>query len=505
MIDGSDRWSRRELLPFASGVLLALSLPPLKLPFLALIALIPLFMYLDAAETAKRIMRAGVITALVYFGINLNWLIAVGAFSWLIYPGYLTILLIYTCNFFVFILVVVLAKSFLSIDFLYTAPFAWVVSERLRASGDIGFPWSTFGYALTSCPFCLQFADVVGVYGVSFVLVLLNVLLFRAMGDRRYLIPWAAILCVVNFYNGFRWYRGIDPAGSIDVAVLQPNVPQRIKWESAYSLKIVSNLLAMQKRALQTRPALVVWPETAIPFYIDERHAFRLSEMGELPPDNSYIVTGTLNVGYTADGLAHFYNSASLFDPKGTMLGRYKKIYLVPGSELFPFRRVIGFTRTFFSIQRITYGAMEPGTDTTVFTMPGARFSIMICYESVYPQLARSFRLRGADFIVNVTNDAWFGRSFGPYQHAAFLVMRAIENRIAIVRAANTGISGFVDPMGRWTQKSAIFTDAILSSRIPLTRTRTFYTRFGDLIVYFSAAVVAFVVMKAALKKYREE
>ncbi|HEY8132692.1 MAG TPA: apolipoprotein N-acyltransferase, partial [Thermoanaerobaculia bacterium] len=370
--------------------------------------------------------------------------------------------------------------------------------------GDIAFPWSTFGYSLTAFPFFLQFADVVGVYGVSFVLVLLNVLLFRAIRNRRYAVVWLLLFCALNAYNAFRWFRGAGaPAGYVDVAVIQPNVPQRLKWDAAYSLQIVKKLFAMQQRALQTHPALVVWPETAIPFYIDERRPFALTEMGELPPNNSYILTGTLNVGYSAGGLAHFYNTAALFDLHGETLGRYKKIYLVPGSELFPFRQVIGFTRTFFSIQRITYGAMESGKDATVFSIPGARFSVLICYESVYPQLCRAFRLRGAEVLVNITNDAWFGRSFAPHQHAAFLVMRAIENRMAIVRSANTGISGFVDPMGRWVQKSGIFSEAILSARVPLTRRLTFYTRHGDIVVYVSYAVLGFLAVKTVLKKFR--
>jgi apolipoprotein N-acyltransferase len=502
----SDRWSTDELYPFASGVLLALSLPPFKLSFLALIALVPLFFYLDRTPTPGRIIRGGIITSVVYFGINLNWLIAVGRFSWLIYPSYATILFIYTCNFFVFVLAVVLARLYLAIDFLYTAPFAWVVSERLRAYGDMAFPWSSFGYSLTAFPFFLQFADVVGVYGVSFVLVLLNVLLFRAIRKPRYAIAWLLVFCAVNAYNAFRWVRGIGaPAGYLNVAVIQPNVPQRLKWDAAYSLQIVKKLFAMQQRALQTHPALVVWPETAIPFYIDERRAFALTEMGDLAARNSYILTGTLSVGYSDGDLAHFYNSAALFDPRGAMLERYRKIYLVPGSELFPFRKVLGFTRTFFSIQRITYGAMEPGTDATVFSIPGAKFSVLICYESVYPQLCRAFKLRGAEFLVNVTNDAWFGRSFAPYQHAAFLVMRAIENRMAVARAANTGISGFIDPMGRWIEKGDLFTERIFFAPVPLTRTVPFYARYGDLIVYVSYAVIGFLAVKAIVKKVREE
>ncbi|PYQ28256.1 MAG: hypothetical protein DMF57_17660, partial [Acidobacteria bacterium] len=222
-----------ELYPLASGALLALSLPPFHLSFLALIALVPLFFYLDQMPTAKRVIRGGVITAVVYFGINLCWLLAVGSFSWLIFPGYATIVFIYTCNFFVFVLAVVMARTYLSIDFLYTAPFAWVVSERLRCYGDLSFPWSTFGYALTSVPFFLQFADLVGVYGVSFILVLLNVLLFHAIKNyraranvRTHVIAWLVVVAGISAYDAFRWFRGIGaPAGDLQVAVIQPNVP----------------------------------------------------------------------------------------------------------------------------------------------------------------------------------------------------------------------------------------------------------------------------------------
>ena len=127
----------------------------------------------------------------------------------------------------------------------------------------------------------------------------------------------------------------------------------------------------------------------------------------------------------------------------------------------------------------------------------------MICYESVYPQLTRGFRLAGANFIVNITNDAWFGHSFAPYQHADFLVLRAIENRTAIVRCGNTGISGFVDPLGRWQQKTAIFTETIISQRVPVTDRLTFYTRFGDLIVYVSYAALGLLQLMAVNRKIK--
>jgi apolipoprotein N-acyltransferase len=541
-----------------AGLLMALSFPPINLGFLAFVGLVPLFIYLDKPFSLTRTARAGVLCSSIFFGITLNWINAVGAFSWLAVPGYLVIVLCHVANFFFFVLPVVALKNYLSLPFLYTAPFAWVVCERLRAHGDLAFPWTPFGYGLTKFPFLLQFADIVGIYGVSFWLVVLNVLLFeviRVPGQpppradlkvgateparrRRYAVIWLLVFGAVNLYNAFRWFRGIGPtSGQLQVAVIQPNIPQRIKWDERYGRQILKRVFAMNADA--TRPAtdLVVWPETAIPYYIDERRPFNLTEMGELPGGNARILTGLLDSSQDDLGQSHFYNVAALFDSRGVMLKRYKKIYLVPASEKYPFRDLVGFTRSFFSIQEISYGAMDPGEEATVFTLvgaglkagatqsggelpissgqvpagatslseevvAGAKFSALICYESAFPQLSRAYRLRGAQFLVNITNDAWFGRSFAPYQHACFLIMRAIENRTAIVRCGNTGISGFIDPLGRWQQKTVLSTEAILSGTIPLTNKLTIYTRSGDMIVYLCYGVLGLFLLMALRKKY---
>ncbi len=501
---------------------MALSFPPINLSFLAFVALVPLFLYLDKPFPLARTARGGFLCSIVFFGVALNWINAVGAFSWLAFPGYVVIVLCHVANFFFFLLPVVALKNYLSLPFLYTAPFAWVVCERLRAYGDLSFPWTPFGYALTKFPFLLQFADLVGIYGVSFWLVVLNVLLFEAIRAReqparrrKYLVLWLLVFGSVSLYNALRWFRGIGPpSGHLEVAVIQPNIPQRIKWDERYSRQILKKVFAMNATATRSSTDLVVWPETAIPYYIDEGRPFNLTEMGELPRGNARILTGLLDSSRDNDGQTRFYNVAALFDSRGAMLNRYKKIYLVPGSEKYPFRRLVGFTRSFFSIQDISYGAMDPGDDPSIFTLPGAglkpgattsqraKFSVMICYESAFPQLSRAFRLRGAHFLVNITNDGWFGRSFAPYQHASFLVMRAIENRTAIVRCGNTGISGFIDRLGRWQQKTALSTEAIISGTIPLTQKLTFYTRFGDMIVYLSYGVLGLFLLMAFRKKY---
>lgn len=503
-----NSWSREDFLPALSGILLGLAFAPTNLFFLAFVGLVPLFIYLDQPLSRARIIRASLICPWVLYGFTLNWLAGMVGFSWLSVPGYIIIVSVYACGFFVFVLPVVLLKKYLSLPFWATAPFAWVACERLRGYGDLAFPWSDLGCSLTGFPFVIQFADIVGVFGVSFWLVLLNALLFEiisARGDpgrfRRYAVAWVAVFGCVNLYNAVRWFRGITPAGYQEVAVIQPNIPQKIKWDDRYARQILSHVFAMNSAATTNSTSLVVWPETAIPYYIDEGRGFHLTEMGTLPQSNTYILTGLLTSSHDREGQVHYFNAAALFNSRGDRLGLYKKMYLVPGSEGYPFRTIFGFTRAFFSIQDISYGAMDAGTEFTVFHLPGASFSVMICYESVYPQLSRKLRLVGSNFLVNITNDAWFGHSFAPSQHAAFLVLRAIENREAIVRCGNTGISGFVDPMGRWQQKTKIFTETIISQNVPVTDKLSFYTRFGDLIVYVSYAALGGFFLLALKKK----
>jgi apolipoprotein N-acyltransferase len=506
----SQGWHTEDLLPLLSGICLALSFPPIGLTFLVFVALVPLFVYLDKPVTFQRTARAGLLSAIPFFGIILSWLNSVGTVSWWAFPAYAAVVAVHVAGFFCFILPVVALKNYLSLSLLYTAPFAWVACERLRAYGDLSAPWTNLGYSLTNFPFLLQFADVVGIYGVSFWLVVLNVLLFEAIRSRRqpaayrkYILLWLAVFGTVNGYNAYRLTDDYEPViGHVNVAVIQPNVPERIKWDDHYGREILKKTFALNALATKDSTDLVVWPETAVPYYIDEKRPFSLSEMGHLPHTNALTLVGLLTTSRDSNDEQHSYNAAALFDSQGTLLQQYKKIYLVPATEKYPFRSVLGFTRPLFNIQDVVYGAMEPGDVPTVFTVRGAKFSVLICYESAFPQLSREFRLKGANFFVNITNDAWFGRSFAAYQHASFLVLRAIENRTAIVRCGNTGISGFIDPLGRWEQKTALFTEAVIAESVPLTNGLTFYTRFGDLIVDISYGVLGIFLLVALKRKY---
>ena len=241
--------------------MLGLAFAPTNLVILAFIGLLPLLIYLDGPITVTRIVRASFMFPLVLYGFTLNWLAGMAGFSWLAVPGYLIIVFVYSCGFLVFTLPVVLLKKYLGLPFIATAPFAWVACERLRGYGDLAFPWSNLGCSLTRFPFLVQFADLVGVFGVSFWLIVLNVLVFEIFKGLRhggrtrgYAIALGLVFGGVITYDAVRWFGGVGPAmGYKEIAVIQPNVAQKIKWDEHYSRQILDHVFTMNAAA--TKPS----------------------------------------------------------------------------------------------------------------------------------------------------------------------------------------------------------------------------------------------------------
>src|SRR5262249_1641581 len=259
--------------PALAGLMFGLAFEPVNFVPLAFVGLVPLLIYLDGLATISRIVRASFIFPIACYGFTLNWLAGMVGFSWLSWAGYIPIIFVYCCGFFVFTLSVVLLKKYLSLPFIATAPFAWVACERLRGYGDLAFPWSNLGCALTRFPFLLQFADIVGVFGVSFWLIVLNVLVFELLKAwheqrpiRSYAASWVIVFGIVIAYDALRWFGPVaQPRGYKEISVIQPNIPQKIKWDERYSRQILDHVFAMNAAATMPSTDLVVWPETAIP------------------------------------------------------------------------------------------------------------------------------------------------------------------------------------------------------------------------------------------------
>jgi apolipoprotein N-acyltransferase len=500
----------RAALAIASGLLLAAAFPSIDWEPLAWVGLVPLLRAIGG-RSPGRAFFLGWLTGVVFY---------VGTTYWV---GY-TIVHYTSMPMPLAMVIVLLMASALACyhgafaagirffqrsgrDVVWLAPALWVTLEWLRGWFVIGFPWGALGYSQYRAHDLVQIAEVTGVYGVSAVLVLFNVVAAEVFGHRgrdvRRLLPGLVtitVLVVVLPALG-RWRVAAlarEPiVGSIRVGLAQGNVEQDRKWDPSFQDETMARYRNLTLAAAQAGAQLVVWPETAAPFFFQEPGE-RRDDVLELAKEARVpLVIGTPAFGRTEEGKVQQRNRAYLITPDGTERGHYDKIELVPFGEYVPFRRVL-----FFVDQIVTAVAtLGAGEETTVFQAPEGRFGVLICYEGIFPALTRRFVDGGADFLVNITNDAWYGRTAAPYQHLVQASFRAIENRVPLVRAANTGISAVIDPDGRIRWQSPLFEMLWHVEEIRWTGIRTFYTRFGDVFVWLCVVVTALGVIASALRK----
>jgi apolipoprotein N-acyltransferase len=378
---------------------------------------------------------------------------------------------------------------------LAAAPAVWVAGEWIRGRLMDGFPWGLLGYSQHSVPLVIQVAELAGVYGVSFVLVAASSALAgaAALGARRSRAGLGAVALLVAATLGWgavaldrEESRAASPGPAVRVGVIQPSIEQSNKWDPARHAEQLMVFERLTRAAAGARPALIIWPETAATIFLrgDPALLERLRRLAD--ETGARLVVGSIDrPGGTA---GKWRNSAFLLTEQG-ITGKYDKIHLVPFGEYVPLAGLIGFVRSWAEF----ISDFEAGDSATVLALPGSRFGTVICYEVVFPELFREFVTGGASFMVNITNDAWFGRTSGPWQHLGMLPLRAVEHRVAIARSANTGVSAFVSPTGRVTRTLALFEQGVLGESVPLRRRTTLYTRFGDWLAYASLAVTALV------------
>ena len=271
-------------------------------------------------------------------------------------------------------------------------------------------------------------------------------------------------------------------AGSVDVAVIQPSIEQTLKWDPARHAQILDIYERLTREAALTRPAVVLWPETATTIFLRGDPEL-LDRLRRLSADIATpILVGSID---RRDGpRGQFLNSAFFLTGQG-IRAKYDKIHLVPFGEYVPLAGLLGFVKGWAEF----ISEFGEGDTQTVFPLPGAPFGTVICYEVIFPELFRGFVIGGASFMANITNDAWFGETSGPWQHLGTLPLRAVEQRVAIARAANTGVSAFVDPAGRIAPTLPLLARGVLHHRIPLRGPLTLYARLGDWLVYACAVL----------------
>jgi apolipoprotein N-acyltransferase len=333
---------------------------------------------------------------------------------------------------------------------LLTIPALWIGLERLRGIIFGGFGWGIIGYTqYLNLPF-IQIADRLGVWGVSFIIVLGNLALAQLIRNRKQLQWRTASVCILlplscvsgayayGFFRLQQHFTGPD----ITVSVVQGNIPQENKWNTRYVETILEKFSRLSRETAAASPELVVWPETSVPGYLLDEPRLYPAVTGLAQNLKTYLLVGSPREDYFTRS---YYNSAFLFGPRGELLQMHDKIHLVPFGEYIPYGNLFWF------LKNSPIADFSAGKRHTVFRLRSRdgreiRFGVLICFEDAFPGLVRQFRRNGADFLITITNEAWFRHSDEPMQHVGISVFRAIENRCWFVRCANTGISGFIDP-----------------------------------------------------------
>ncbi len=485
-----------------SGVLLVLIQPPVSLSFLAFFAFIPLFYSLEKAGLRESFFR-GWVTGVVSFLGLLYWVIvAVHKYGGInIYLSFLILMLlvvymaVYTgC----FTLVVSYCEKRFSLPFYITAPPVWVLVEYLRGTLLTGFPWSYLSHSQYNFLPFIQVISFTGAYFISFLIVAVNGLLFMLLKRKRVSFVYAGIICALlalSLTYGFIKLRTLEP-GPLKAAIVQGNITQDMKWDEAFKLKIINTYY--QATMDSTKGSnLVVWPETAMPLIFDQEEHVRRYIRALPSLTGSYLLFGTIS----RDTMGKFRNSAYVLGPHGHEEGGYSKTHLVPFGEYTPLRAYLPFLER-LSVQ---IGEFFPGQSPAPIRTGMGNIGVLICYEGVFPGITNEEVRRGAQVLVNITNDAWYDRTSAPYQHFAFYIFRAIESDRWVLRSANTGISAIIDSSGRVRGKTAIFQPAVLTGGFALKDTTTFYVRHGDYFVFVMLLLLAGAITTGLLKQRRNQ
>ncbi|MEK6202002.1 MAG: apolipoprotein N-acyltransferase [Desulfobulbaceae bacterium] len=478
---------------------------------LLFVALVPFLLAVMRSGTARQSAVCGMLTGLFHFLLLLYWIVIVlGRYGGL--PPYLSVpaLLLLALYMSLFVGAFALAtrlfldRASLRIA-LWLIPALWVALDWCRSFFFTGFPWMDPGYALAHVPWLIQSADLWGHYGLTYLLVLINTLaamLIMAGRQKRgqlgLIVPVVLVCSSVALYSFLRWQqleREMLVSESMSIGVVQGNIAQDQKWSPGLQEETLVNYIGQSLGLMNgdrngSRPLLVVWPETALPFYAVDHPLLQpvrdLAQQGQIS-----LLTGAPwfeQVTASGDGqeVTRYYNSALLFDANGQVVDNYSKSHLVPFGEYVPLKKILSFLAPVVEAA----GDFSPGSIEQALACHNARIGVFICFESIFPEIARKWVGGNANVLVNLTNDAWYGRSSAPHHSLAMTVLRSVETRRSMVRAANTGFSGFIDPLGRVQVTSPLFEPWAGSVEVVLMEEKSVFVRWGYLFAPFCLGVV---------------
>jgi apolipoprotein N-acyltransferase len=494
-----------------SGVLLFLGFPQFNLYPLSWIALAPLLIALRD-KNAMSSFHLGLLTGFIYFVGTIYWVYHSMHFYGGL-PLLLSILLmlllsfsqaLYTSLFAV--LFGFLAKK-PKLPAVLSAPLLWVTLEYIRTYTIFSFPWSSLGYSQYKFLSFIQIADITGIYGISFLVaassgIIYDVIVYLSgKRGRSVTFRWHqtlgicmfVLVIILSLYYGREKLKESKQGASFRASVIQSNIDQGKKWDLKFQQEVIDTHKRLSIKALQDSPDIIIWPESAVPFIFNYDKTLAKETVAFQRQLGTYLLFGSV----MAKDKSKLSNSAVLLSPEGDTVSVYDKMHLVPYGEYVPLKDLFPFVSKMVT----AIGDFAPGQETTVMKTTFARIGNLICYEIIFPGLVRKFVDKGANVLVTITNDAWFGRTFAPYQHFSMAVFRAIENRVPVVRAANTGISGFIDSKGRILNKSNIFIETVLTEEITVGIKKSFYTKYGDIFSYLCILISVSLIISAFMRR----
>jgi apolipoprotein N-acyltransferase len=480
-------------------VLLAAAFPSAALWPLAYVGLVPLLLWTQG-KSYRQAFLGGTLAGLVFYGVTFSWFASLTYWVGSIVLLGVALLVVFFALFWGGIAAgkVLFERRMPALVFL-AVPSMWVVMEYIQNHIFTGFGWGSVGYTQWNNLAVAQLAAVGSVYAASFYVVLMNALLYELLqrvGGSRW--AWAAgaavlVLAVAVPLWGTLQMEEPDMSSSLQVGVIQPNFSLDVKWGYEYA-ELMFEIQRRQTDEVASRGAeLVVWPESALYGYaVDE-----IDRLGSIVRSNDvYLLMGSNHYEATGPRMEHefrYFNSAFLISPEGRILGRYDKRHLAPFGEYVPLSDVLGFVGKVVPL----ISDFSAGKRITVFEIEGGKFAVLICFENSFPHVVRESGRKGTDFLVQLTNDGWFGHTVQPEQDLAIAVFRAIENGCTLVRGTNTGISCFIDPWGRISgvvqsrYGEEVFVRGESVETISTVAHGTFYKAYGDAWAIGCAAVTA--------------
>jgi apolipoprotein N-acyltransferase len=481
------------LLPILSAGLFILAFPKFNISILAWAALIPLLFTIHRTKKSSEAFISGMFFGFLSYAGILYWivptclaaeqhiLLALLGLSAL--SAYLSI---YTGLFTYFY-----HKLLGNIKQKFLIPFftasVWITLEFVKANLLTGFPWCLLGYSQWNIPFLIQISEYTGVYGVSFFIVFFNSLF---AGEIKHIIAnkkvslqlaVASSITLLLFLgsNLILYSRNPKSEPEYKVSILQGNIDQYKKWDKAYEKEVITAYSELAEKAAETDPIIIIWPETAVPGWIPNDTNF-LSWI-----QNTSIKTGTYNlIGAATYAKDMAFNAAFMLSEKGEIRGQYRKTHLVPFGETVPFQKMLGKWIPILNDLGNFYPAEE---GPVLLNSPIGNLGVNICFEAIFPRIVREIARKGGVISVNLTNDAWFLKTAAPEQHFITNIFRAVETRNYVIRAANTGISGIINPDGSIQVRSELFERKVIEGKVSPLKRKTFYIKYGNVFLCICA------------------